>query len=40
MIEAWGDACVMGTESEATEKTSGEDDAAQLDTASVSQTYP
>lgn len=36
MIEAWRDACVMGTEREENEQTSGDDDASQQDAASVS----
>ncbi len=36
MIKAWRDACVMGTEREESEQTSGDDDASQQDTASVS----
>lgn len=40
MIEAWGDACVMGTEHEENEQTSRDDDVSQQDAASVSKIYP
>lgn len=39
MIEAWRDACVMGTEREENKQTSGGNDASQEDTASVSKIY-